>query len=91
MPRVNRLRRSREKPGLSLIQTWALLIGLPGGFASDAERRAAWSTHRDELMSLLPPDGRGWAWVTYEGGGFLPGEGGRVSAALRRLGLGDSK
>ena len=91
MPRVNRLRRSREKPGLTTAQVLELLIGLPGGFASDAERRAAWFAHRDELMALLPPDGRGWAWVVYEGGGFLASEGGRVSAALRRLGLGDSK
>ena len=86
MPRINRLRRSREQPGLTSAQTWALLIGPTGGeFTSEAERKAAWFEHRDELMALLPPDGRGWGWVTYEGGGFLPGEGGRVTAALRRI------
>ena len=62
------------------------MIGPAGGeFASAAEMQMAWREHKAELMELLPPDGRGWGWVTYEGGGFLPGEGARVSAALRRL------
>jgi hypothetical protein len=88
MPATKRaLRRSREKPGLTSGQTMELLIGPESrsAFRNDDERRAAWWAHRDELMALLPPDGRGWAWVAYEGGGFLPGEGGRVTAALRRI------
>ena len=67
-------------------QTLALLIGPAGAeFASDAERERAEWAHRDELTALLPPDGRGWGWVRYEGGGFLPGEGGRVTTALKRF------
>ena len=87
--RINRLRRAREQCELTSAQTMALLIGPTGGeFASDAARKAAWFEHRAELMALLPPDGRGWGWVTYEGGGFMPGEGGRITAALKRI---DSK
>jgi hypothetical protein len=84
MPRVRR-RGHMLRGELTSEQVLELVIGLPGGFASEAKRRAAWFAHRDELMALLPPDGRGWAWVTYEGGGFLPSEGGRVTMALTRL------
>ena len=85
MPKVRR-RGHRLRGELTAAQVMALLIGPAGAeFASEAELRAAWFQHRTELMDLLPPDGRGWGWVTYEGGGFLPGEGGRVSRALARL------
>ena len=88
MPRVRR-RGHRLRGELTPGQTWALLSGPTGReFASEAERKAAWFEHRAELMALLPPDGRGWGWVTYEGGGFIPGEGGRITAALKRF---DSK
>ena len=88
MPRVRR-RGHTLRGELTTAQTFELLLGPTGQeFTTDAERKAAWFAHRDELMALLPPDGRGWGWVTYEAGGFLPGEGDRVSKALRRI---DSK
>ena len=86
MPRVRR-RGHMLRGELTPAQTWELLIG-PGAhsaFTDDDERRVAWHEHRTELMDLLPPGGRGGGWVTYAGGGFLPGEGGRVTAALLRI------
>ena len=86
MPRVRR-RGHALRGELTSEQTMELLIG-PGwrsAFRNNDERRAAWWAHRDELMALLPPDGRGWGWLVFEGGGFRLGEGGRITAALRRI------
>jgi hypothetical protein len=82
-----RRRGHRLRGELTSEQTLELLIGpvSRSAFRVDDERRAAWFEHKAELMSLLPPDGRGWGWVMYEGGGFLPSEGGRVTAALLRI------
>ena len=88
MATVKRRHRHLRVSGLTDAQTLELLIGpggFRGGFADEESRRRAWHEHRTELMALLPPDGRGWGWVRYEGGGFLPGEGSRVSAALARI------
>jgi hypothetical protein len=85
--RVNR----RKKPlghgsELTEAEELELCIGPltePGCFPSEAARRQAYFTHREALAALLPPDGRGWGWVTYEGGGFLPGE--RIIHAEKRI------
>src|ERR1035437_5850609 len=87
MPRINRLRRSREKQGLSLIQTWALLIGpTRGEFASDAERERAWWEHREALLADVNPTTRPWGFWEYEQGGQHPRHG-QQAARLAELGL----
>ena len=69
----------------------AAVVGLAIGpmarshFRDEATRRAEYFKHREAIAALIgPPDPRGWGWVTYEGGGFLPHEGGRIDARLHR-------
>ena len=82
--RINRLRRARGGDKLTPAQEMNLLIGAPGGFRNDAERRAAWFQHRDELLASVP-NGRPWAWILFEAGGFRPEEGNRITVALERI------
>ena len=58
-------------PGLTLAQQIELAIGPRerSAFAGEAERRAAWERHRQELLALEAPDRRPWAWWFYERGG----------------------
>jgi len=73
-PRRRRVdkRRSQE---LTLDQMFELTIGPRGAsvFASDADRRAAWEAHRDELLAIWEAEAvRPWAFWRYEPG--LPPE-----------------
>jgi hypothetical protein len=87
VPRINRLRRSREKQGLSLTETWALLLGPTGNeFASDAFRKAAWWEHREALLADVNPTTRPWGFWQYEQGGKHPAHG-QQAARLAELGL----
>lgn len=79
-------RHARERGLLSSAEELNLLIGGPSPFPSEQARREAWMTHREALLAS-DKDGRPHAWVCYEGGGFLPSEGGRISLALVRLGI----
>jgi len=52
-----------------LEQYLELLLG-PGpagsSFASNASRRAAWRSHSHEVMRLVEPGSRPWAWWEYD-------------------------
>jgi hypothetical protein len=86
MPRIDRKIRRRGPELLTDAQEMNLLIGAPGGFANDDERRKAWFAHRDELMAALNPCTRPAGFWEFEApGGKLPGEKGW--AALERLAL----
>jgi hypothetical protein len=93
MPRKRRAAREfqRKHKPLTPGQEGELLVGPFGqpAFANDAARRQAWAAHRDALMRMLPPDGRGWTWVTFQGGGFHPSDGGRITKALARIDQGN--
>ena len=43
-----------------------LMQGRRGGFASEAERRAAWTAQRDRLIASIKPCTRPQAWWDYE-------------------------
>ena len=87
MPRINRLRRRRDGVGLNPAEQLELVIGPFGAsvFPSEEARREAYFAHKEHL---LEENGRCWAWVTYEAGGFAEGEHGRVTQALARLDAG---
>ena len=90
MPRRRKAAREyrRNHKPLTLAEQVELCIGpvaTRSAFPDDASRRRGWIENRAELMRLLPPDGRGWAYVVYEGGGFLPEDDGRILAALARI------
>ena len=60
---------ARETPGiLNLEQYLELLLGPKGesAFATDFGRHAAWSEHRAELLPLVDPGSRPWAWWQYD-------------------------
>ena len=83
MPRINRRYRALERPGLTPEQEMELIIGIFGTrseFADEDAKRLAWSQHGEELTRV---NGRGDAWIIFNGGGYLPGE--RASKALQRI------
>jgi hypothetical protein len=52
-----------------LEQFLELLLGpshLGSSFSSNASRRAAWRSHSEELMRLVEPGSRPWAWWEYD-------------------------
>jgi hypothetical protein len=53
---------------LNLEQYLELLLGPKeaSAFDSDFARRAAWYQHRAELLPLVDPGSRPWAWWQYE-------------------------
>jgi hypothetical protein len=54
---------------LNLEQYLELLLGPTEGasaFADDAARQAAWREHAPELLVLVSPGSRPWAWWQYE-------------------------
>jgi hypothetical protein len=67
-------------------QVLELVIGLPGGFASDAERERAWWEHREALLADVNPTTRPWGFWQYEQGGQHPRHG-QQAARLAELGL----
>jgi len=63
------LERPRSMGGvLNLEQYLELLLGPKGrsAFASNAARRSAWREHREELLPLVDPGSRPWAWWQYD-------------------------
>ena len=55
--------------GLNPAQYLELLIGPKGdrsAFGSDEVRRCAWLSHAAQLMPLVHPGSRPWAWWQYE-------------------------
>ena len=54
--------------GLNLEQYLELLLGPRGtsAFASDFARRMAWQQHRDDLLPMVDPGSRPWAWWQYD-------------------------
>jgi hypothetical protein len=78
-------RHARETLSLSDAEEWFLLIGGESPFPSEQAEREAWMKHRDRLMALLPPDGHGYGWLLFDGGGLLPEDEGSVYKALRRI------
>lgn len=60
---------ARETPGvLNLEQYLELLLGPKGGsaFATEFARHLAWMEHRTELLPLVDPGSRPWAWWQYD-------------------------
>lgn len=62
-----------ESPGmdsiLNLEQYLELLLGPRGtasAFSSDDNRRAAWRGHARELLAVVDPGSRPWAWWEYD-------------------------
>ena len=53
---------------LNLEQYLELLLGPKGdsAFDSDSHRRTAWHQHRAELLPLVDPGSRPWAWWQYD-------------------------
>jgi len=53
---------------LNLEQYLELLLGPNGGsaFGSDFARQSAWRRHRAELLPLVDPGSRPWAWWQYD-------------------------
>ena len=53
---------------LNLEQYLELLLGPKGrsAFNTDAARHRAWREHRAELLPLVDPGSRPWAWWQYE-------------------------
>lgn len=53
---------------LNLEQYLELLLGPKGvsAFDTDFSRRAAWHEHRSELLPMVDPGSRPWAWWQYE-------------------------
>ena len=54
---------------LNLEQYLELLLGPKDGdsaFDGDEARRVAWQAHRTELLPLVDPGSRPWAWWQYE-------------------------
>ena len=53
---------------LNLEQYLELLLGPNGGsaFDSDVARHVAWQEHRTELLPLVDPGSRPWAWWEYD-------------------------
>ncbi|HLN03069.1 MAG TPA: hypothetical protein VK335_27515 [Bryobacteraceae bacterium] len=53
---------------LNLEQYLELLLGPKGGsaFDSDVARHVAWHEHRAELLPLVDPGSRPWAWWQYD-------------------------
>lgn len=53
---------------LNLEQYLELLLGPKGAsaFDSDRSRRAAWRKHHAELLPLVDPGSRPWAWWQYD-------------------------
>ena len=54
---------------LNLEQYLELLLGPRGtasAFTSDALRRAAWRDHARELLAVVDPGSRPWAWWEYD-------------------------
>lgn len=89
MPR-RRLHGKRRAEELTTDQYWELLIGPRGAdvsaFESTAEARAAWRTHREDMLSVCPAGQRPEGFWKYEARGKRqPGE--RDDVALIRLGL----
>jgi len=77
---------------LNLEQYLELLLGPKesgSAFDSDESRRTAWNSHTVEVMSLVDPGSRPWAWWQYTAQlPMLPGE--SDVAYLQRCGaLGD--
>lgn len=66
-----------------------MIIGPVGrsAFTRPEERQAAYFRHREEILALVTPDTKPWAWVEYEGGGFETEDGQRISKALARLAI----
>ena len=84
MSTTKRGRRHARDSTLTPEQELELVIGPKGKsvFPTEGERRRAYLAHQEEL---LRSSGRAWGWVTYAGGGFLPSEGSRITAALARI------
>jgi hypothetical protein len=56
-------------PALDLEQYLELLLGprdAASAFASDESRRVLWRSHSTELMRLVHPGSRPWAWWEYD-------------------------
>ena len=62
-------KRAKMQGGLNLEQYLELLLGSTcdaSAFESDDARRAAWRTHATELMTMVDPGSRPWAWWQYD-------------------------
>ena len=53
---------------LNLEQYLELLLGPHGAsaFASDSIRRSAWQEHQEDVLPLVDPGSRPWAWWRYD-------------------------
>src|SRR3954468_1512121 len=68
MPVKRRLAKGRNRQ-LDLMQRWSLELGEDSrnpAFASEAEQREAWETHRDALMARKRAGMRPMAWWEYD-------------------------
>ena len=57
------------RSGLNLEQYLELLLGSnddASAFESDDARRTAWRTHSTELIAMVDPGSRPWAWWKYD-------------------------
>ncbi len=84
--RINRrIRNLDTRPRLTQAQQFELLLGqysARSAFPNEDARRQAWIAHRDELTAIVE---YAWGRIRYDLGGFLPGEGCRISKARARL------
>jgi hypothetical protein len=80
MATTKRARRHARETRLTPAQELDLVIG-GSAFPSEQARRAAWRAHREEVSKLV--DGMTHAEISYEHGGFLPGE--RIRHAEQRI------
>ncbi|GIW51195.1 MAG: hypothetical protein KatS3mg081_0550 [Gemmatimonadales bacterium] len=55
-----------EIGSLTAQQVFELMLGVPGGFRSEAEARAAYAAHREQLIDATNPGARPVAFWKYE-------------------------